>query len=52
MNLVKVNSQFFLDCISHGTDKELMFNKNGRPCILHYRLIRRRGREIDMAYTI
>lgn len=34
MNLVKVSSQFFLDCIAHGTDKELMFNKDGRPCIL------------------
>ncbi len=34
MKLVKVNSQFFLDCIMHKTDKELMSNKNGRPCIL------------------
>lgn len=34
MNLVKVSSQFFSDCITHGTDKELMFNKDGRPCIL------------------
>lgn len=38
MNLVKVNNQFFLDCISHGTDKELLFNKNGRPCILIMKL--------------
>lgn len=34
MNLVKVSSQFFSDCIAHGTDKELLFNKSGRPCIL------------------
>ena len=38
MNLVKVNSQFFADCITHGTDKELMFNKDGRPCILIMKL--------------
>ncbi len=34
MKLVKVSSQFFSDCITHGTEKELMFNKDGRPCIL------------------
>ena len=38
MNLVKVNSQFFADCVARGTDKELMFNKDGRPCILIMKL--------------
>ncbi len=38
MNLVKVNSQFFTDCKAHGTDKELMFSKDGRPCILIMKL--------------
>ena len=38
MNLVKVSNQFFLDCKEHGTDRELMFNKDGRPCILIMKL--------------
>lgn len=38
MYLVKVNGQFYTDCKAYGTDKELMFNKNGRPCILIMKL--------------
>lgn len=32
--IVKVSNQFYLDCKNHGTDRELLFNKNGRPCVL------------------
>lgn len=34
MQLVKVSNQFYVDCKAHGTDKELLSNKNGRPCVL------------------
>lgn len=38
MQLVKVGSQFYQECKVQGTDKELLFNKNGRPCVLVVKL--------------
>lgn len=34
MRIVKVSRSFFNDCIAHGTDGELLFNEQGRPCVL------------------
>lgn len=34
MQLVKVGEQFYQECKKHGTDKELLFNKSGRPLLL------------------
>ena len=34
MRIVKVSRSFFNDCIAHGTDRELLFNERGRPCVL------------------
>ena len=34
MKLVKVSNKFFKDCKKHGTEKELMFNEDGRPSVL------------------
>lgn len=39
MKIVKVTNQFYEDCKRHGTDKELLFNKNGRPCVLIVQLM-------------
>lgn len=38
MQLVKVGTQFYQECKIRGTDKELLFNKNGRPCVLIIKL--------------
>lgn len=38
MQLVKVGEQFYQECKKHGTDKELLFNKSGRPCVLILKL--------------
>ena len=38
MQLVKVGKQFYQECKKNGTDKELLFNKNGRPCVLLLKL--------------
>lgn len=38
MQLVKVGEQFYQECKKHGTDKELLFNKSGRPCVLIVKL--------------
>lgn len=38
MQLVKVGEQFYQECEKHGTDKELLFNKCGRPCVLILKL--------------
>lgn len=38
MQLVKVGEQFYQECKKHGTDKELLFNKRGRPCVLIVKL--------------
>lgn len=38
MQLVKVKEQFYQECKKHGTDKELLFNKGGRPCVLIVKL--------------
>ena len=38
MQLVKVGEQFYQECKKRGTDKELLFNKNGRPCVLIVKL--------------
>ena len=38
MQLVKVGTQFFEECKKRGTDKELLYNKNGRPCVLILKL--------------
>lgn len=34
MQIVKVSNQFFIECKQNGMDKELLFNKSGRPCVL------------------
>ena len=38
MQLVKAGEQFYQECKKHGTDKELLFNKSGRPCVLIVKL--------------
>lgn len=38
MQLVKVGNQFYQECKARGLDKELLFNKNGRPCVLILKL--------------
>lgn len=38
MHLVKVGEQFYQECKRRGTDKELLFNKAGRPCVLILKL--------------
>lgn len=38
MQLVKVSESFYQECKEHGTDKELLFNKGGRPCVLIVKL--------------
>lgn len=38
MQLVKVGEQFYQEYKKHGTDKELLFNKSGRPCVLIVKL--------------
>ena len=45
MKIVKVTNQFYADCKAHGTDKELLFNKNGRPCVLIVQLMYRGKRQ-------
>lgn len=39
MKLVKVNKQFYIDALSNGTNKELLENEAGRPCVLIIDLI-------------
>lgn len=46
MQVVKVSDQFYVDCKTHGTDKELLFNKFGRPCVLIIQL-KYRGKRQD-----
>ena len=38
MQLVKVGEQFYQECKRQGTDKELLFNGSGRPCVLIVKL--------------
>jgi hypothetical protein len=38
MKLVKVNNEFYKKCMNKGTTEELMFNEQGRPCVLIVRL--------------
>ena len=38
MKLVKVNKKFYDMCKERGIDKELLINKNGRPCVLLVKL--------------
>ena len=38
MQLVKVNPQFYQECKTRGVDKELLYNKAGRPCVLIVKL--------------
>jgi len=38
MQLVKVGTQFYQECKARGLDKELLFNKGGRPCVLILKL--------------
>lgn len=38
MQLVKVSPSFYADCKSNGTEEELLFNEQGRPCVLLLRL--------------
>lgn len=39
MQLVTVNKQFFEECKKYGTDRELLCDKAGRPCVLILSLI-------------
>lgn len=34
MKLIKVKQTFYDLCKQHGVDEELLFNENGRPCVL------------------
>ncbi len=34
MRLVTVNKSFYTLCKKHGLEKEVLFNKDGRPCVL------------------
>ena len=34
MRLVKVSKQFYIDALTNGTNKELLENEAGRPCVL------------------
>ena len=38
MQLVKVGDKFYQECKKQGTDQEMLFNKNGRPCVLVMKL--------------
>ena len=38
MRLVKVNNEFYKKCTQNNTTEELMFNEQGRPCVLIVRL--------------
>lgn len=38
MQLVKVDNQFYQECKKRGTDRELLNNKSGRPCVLIIKL--------------
>lgn len=38
MELVKVKETFYTECVKHNTDQELMFNEQGRPCVLMIRM--------------
>ena len=38
MRLVKVNNEFYEKCMQNNTTQELMFNEQGRPCVLIVRL--------------
>lgn len=41
MQLVTVGKDFFQECQKHGTDKELLYDKQGRPCVLIINLVYR-----------
>lgn len=45
MKLVTVGKDFFLECQKHGTEKELLYDKRGRPCVLIVNLIYREQRQ-------
>ena len=34
MQLVSVDKDFFAKCKKYGTDRELLYDKQGRPCVL------------------
>lgn len=51
MQIVKVSDQFYIDCKVHGTDKELLFNKSGRPCVLIVQL-KYKGKKQDFIVPI
>jgi len=38
ISLVKIKQEFYDLCAQHGVADELMFNENGRPCVLLVRL--------------
>lgn len=38
MKQVKVKDSFFIKCKKYGTDSELLYNENGRPCVLLLKL--------------
>lgn len=42
MQLVTVGNDFFLNCQKHGTDRELLYDKQGRPCVLIVDLVYKR----------
>lgn len=39
MQLVTIEKDFFLKCKERGTDKELLYDKQGRPCVLLVNLV-------------
>ena len=42
MQLVSVEKDFFIKCKMHGTDRELLYDKQGRPCVLIVDLVYKR----------
>lgn len=49
ISLVKVKSSFYQLCKQYGVDNELLFNENGRPCVLLVKL-RYKNRLQDLYY--
>ena len=41
MRLVTVDKDFFVQCKKNGTDRELLYDKQGRPCVLIIDLVYR-----------
>lgn len=46
MQLVTIGKDFFIKCKEYGTEKELLYNKQGRPCVLLVNLIYKEQKRI------